>query len=105
VKESSKESVLGRYNALRDKIDKLDRTSNFQGLSPDLQFLWGVTIATMAELEDTRRSMAEILKALAGEEESAVRDELDDLEDAIKEDERIAAVRARFPNATNQSIG
>ncbi len=49
--------------------------------------------------------MAEILKALAGEEESAVRDELDDLEDAIKEDERIAAVRARFPNATNQSIG
>lgn len=88
--------VIDCYNAMRKQLDPDDRTSSFEGLPPDLQLLWRVVIIAMYESNDAKRSIGDVLKALAVP---------DDLEAAIKEDERVAKVRAKYPNATNQSIG
>lgn len=109
MEKSSKDmSAAGQYQDLREVLDLEDHTSNFGGLSPDLQLLWrvlltyGREVARMQQgIADMRKDMREILKALADKAPAVP----DDLEAAIKEDERLAKVRAKYPNATNQSIG
>ena len=64
-----------QHTELRGLLDLEDLTSEFAGLSPDLQFLWRVlfaygheTVRMGAEITDMKKSIDEILKALRGKD-------------------------------------